>query len=154
MRKIFPLLVVGLCCLAFYPRPAEALILSAPKPKFAYTDASGKRQSAEVVDKYYPKKIVRPLAKIDSTIDPKLRRAATIAQERARALAFQMLAFCQRSARCCRCGEVPAANTFGEAGRPGAGEKSRLQETPGIRSLPGAGRRGVGVWCQARSRSR
>ena len=36
MRKISPLLVVGLCCLAFYPRPAEALIISAPKPKFSY----------------------------------------------------------------------------------------------------------------------
>jgi hypothetical protein len=59
--------------------------MSAPKPKFAYKDASGKKQSVEIVDKYQPKKIVRPLAKIDSTIDPKLRRAATIAEERAHA---------------------------------------------------------------------
>jgi hypothetical protein len=85
MRKIFALLVIGLCCFAFYPRSAEALILSAPKPKFTYKDASGKKQSVEVVDKYQPKKIVRPLAKIDSKIDPKLCRAATIAQERAKA---------------------------------------------------------------------
>jgi hypothetical protein len=85
MRKISPLLVIGLCCFAFYPRPAEALIMSSPKPKFGYTDASGKKQSAEIVDKYYPKKIVRPFAKIDPKIDPKLRRAATIAEERARA---------------------------------------------------------------------
>ena len=59
--------------------------MSAPKPKFAYKDASGKKQSVEIVDKYQPKKIVRPLAKIDSKIDPKLCRAATIAEERARA---------------------------------------------------------------------
>ena len=59
--------------------------MSAPKSKFAYEDASGKKQSVEIVDKYQPKKIVRPFAKIDSTIDPKLRRAATIAQERAHA---------------------------------------------------------------------
>jgi hypothetical protein len=85
MRKIFPLLVIGLCCVAFYPRPAEALVMSTPKPKFAYKDASGKKQSVEIVDKYQPKKIVQPLAKIDSTIDPKLCRAATIAQERANA---------------------------------------------------------------------
>jgi hypothetical protein len=85
MRKISPLLVIGLFCLAFYPRPAEAVIMSAPKPKFGYTDASGKKQSVEIVDKYQPKKIVRPLAKVDSTIDPKLCRAATIAQERANA---------------------------------------------------------------------
>ena len=85
MRKIFPLLVIGLCCVAFYPRPAEALVMSTPKPKFAYKDASGKNQSVEIVDKYQPKKIVQPLAKIDSTIDPRLCRAATIAQERANA---------------------------------------------------------------------
>ena len=59
--------------------------MSAPKSKFAYKDASGKKQSVEIADKYQPKKIVRPLAKIDSKIDPKLCRAATIAQERANA---------------------------------------------------------------------
>src|SRR5207302_7740348 len=52
--------------------------------KFVYNDASGKKQSAEVVDKYYSKKTVQPFAG-DSKIDPKLRRAATIAEERARA---------------------------------------------------------------------
>jgi hypothetical protein len=61
------------------------LVFSAPTPKFAYTDASGKKRSVEVVDKYYPKKIVNPVAKADPGIDPKLRRAATIAEERARA---------------------------------------------------------------------
>jgi hypothetical protein len=85
MRKILPLLIIGLGCLVFYPRPAQALIMSAPKPKFAYKDASGKKQSVEIVDKYYPKKIVKPFAKADKNIDPKLRRAATIAEERARA---------------------------------------------------------------------
>jgi hypothetical protein len=85
MRKISPFLVIGLCFLAFYPRPAEALVMSAPKSKFGYKDASGKKQSVEIIDKYQPKKIVRPFAKIDSTIEPKLRRAATIAEERAHA---------------------------------------------------------------------
>lgn len=84
MRKITPYLILGLCCVAFYPRPAAALNFSAPKPKFGYTDASGKKQSIEIVDKYYPKKMVRPFGN-DSKIDPKLRRAATIAEERARA---------------------------------------------------------------------
>jgi hypothetical protein len=59
--------------------------MSAPKPKFAYKDASGKKQSVEIVDKYQPKKIVHPFAKVDSAIDSKLCRAATIAQERANA---------------------------------------------------------------------
>ena len=83
MRRITPYLILGLCCVAFYPRPAAALNFSAPKPKFGYTDASGKKQSIEVVDKYYPKKIVQPFGN-DAKIDPKLRRAATIAEERAR----------------------------------------------------------------------
>jgi hypothetical protein len=84
MRKITPYLILGLCCVTFCPRPAAALNFSAPKPKFGYTDASGKKQSIEIVDKYYPKKIVKPFGD-DSKIDPKLRRAATIAEERARA---------------------------------------------------------------------
>jgi hypothetical protein len=79
-----PLFYSRLCCAVFCPRPAAALNFSAPKPKFGYTDASGKNQSIEIVDKYYPKKIVQPFAG-NSTIDPKLRRAATIAEERARA---------------------------------------------------------------------
>jgi hypothetical protein len=85
MPKLLTLIVIILACAAFYPRTASALGFSAPNPKFAYTDASGKKQSAEVVDKYYPKKIVQPLAKADAQIDPKLRRAATIAEERAHA---------------------------------------------------------------------
>jgi hypothetical protein len=84
MRKITPFLIVGLCFVAFYPRPVAALNFSAPKPKFDYIDASGKKQSIEVVDKYYPKKMVQPFGN-DSKIDPKMRRAATIAEERARA---------------------------------------------------------------------
>jgi hypothetical protein len=84
MRKIAPYLIVGLCCVTFYPRPAAALNFSAPKPKFDYMDASGKKQSIEIVEKYYPKKLVQPFRN-DSKIDPKMRRAATIAEERARA---------------------------------------------------------------------
>ena len=84
MRKITPYLILGLCGITFCARPAAALNFSAPKPKFGFTDATGKKQSIEIVDKYYPKKIVQPFGN-DSKIDPKLRRAATIAEERARA---------------------------------------------------------------------
>ena len=84
MLKLLTLIVITLACAAFCPRPAAALGFSAPKPQFAYTDTSGKKQSVDVVEKYYPKKIVQPFTG-DSKIDPKLRRAATIAEERAHA---------------------------------------------------------------------
>ena len=85
MRKLLTITLTILGCATFCPRPALALVFSAPNPKFGYTDVSGKKQSVEVVDKYYPKKIVQPFAKADANIDPKLRRAATIAEERAHA---------------------------------------------------------------------
>src|SRR6266576_6232484 len=85
MPKLLTLTFVILGPVAICPRPAMALRFSAPTPTFDYTDASGKKQSVDVVDKYYPKKIVRPIANVDAQIDPKLRRAATIAEERARA---------------------------------------------------------------------
>jgi hypothetical protein len=86
MRKLLtPAFVILLGSAVFCPHPAMALRFSAPTPKFNYTDTSGKKQSVEVIDKYYPKKIVQPIAKDDPQIDPKLRRAATIAEERARA---------------------------------------------------------------------
>ena len=59
--------------------------LSAPRKQFTYTDPAGQQSSAEVLRGYQPKQMVYPFGKVDPKIDPKLRRAATIAQERARA---------------------------------------------------------------------
>ena len=61
-----------------------AAILGAD-PKIQLHRCLRQKQSVDVVDQYYPKKIVQPIAKADAQIDPKLRRAATIAEERARA---------------------------------------------------------------------
>ena len=58
----------------------EALFSQQPS-KFVFKDASGRATSVDVVDKYQPNKIVRPIAKIDGKLDPKLTRAATIAEE-------------------------------------------------------------------------
>src|SRR5213079_2060500 len=63
MPKLLTLTFVILGSVALFPRPAMALRFSAPTSKFNYTDASGKKQSVDVVDKYYPKKIVQPIAK-------------------------------------------------------------------------------------------
>jgi hypothetical protein len=55
------------------------------KPQFVFKDRNGKMVSAPIVDEYQKKRIVHPIAKIDPRIDPKLVRAATIADERANA---------------------------------------------------------------------
>ena len=58
---------------------------SPSKAEFTFKDASGKTQSASIISKFYPKKIRYPVAKIDYSMNPKLLRAATIAEERAHA---------------------------------------------------------------------
>ena len=74
--------IVGSIALAATVR---ADVSSASKSKFVFKDATGKMQSADIVTKYQPTKIVHPFAKVEQGLDPKLMRAATIAQERARA---------------------------------------------------------------------
>jgi hypothetical protein len=87
MRKILPLALLSLGCAVLLPATASATTPpNSPQPsKFVFKDASGKATSVDVVDKYQPNKIVRPFAKIDRKLDPKLTRAATIAEERAHA---------------------------------------------------------------------
>ena len=66
------------------PAPVEK---KAPETKkeFTFKDEKGKTISAEVVDQYQSKRIVYPLGKTDQRVNAKLVRAASIAQERARA---------------------------------------------------------------------
>ena len=73
---------------------ASALSMSPPpranpqRSKFVFKDASGKATSVDVIQSYQPTKIGRPFAtgaKSDRQLDPKLMRAATIAEERAHA---------------------------------------------------------------------
>ena len=57
-----------------------------PQPsKFVFKDASGKATSVDVLQSYQPTKIVRPFTTADRQLDPKLMRAASIAEERAHA---------------------------------------------------------------------
>ena len=53
------------------------------QPQFVFKDRSGKTVSAPIVDEYQKKKLVYPAAKIDPRLNPKLLRAASIADERA-----------------------------------------------------------------------
>jgi hypothetical protein len=55
------------------------------KPTFTFRDSSGTQESIPVVTRYQPNKIVHPFAKYDRRVGASLMRAATIAQERARA---------------------------------------------------------------------
>ena len=58
---------------------------SAAKAPFIFKDASGRTQAVSVISNYYPKKIEHAAGRVDGSLDPKLMRAATIAQERAHA---------------------------------------------------------------------
>ena len=77
------ILVAGTILLA--ASVAHGQMVASAKQKFVFKDADGKTDSAEIVAKYAPKKIVHPYAKMDSSVSPKLTRAATIAEERAHA---------------------------------------------------------------------
>lgn len=64
---------------------AQAQVVESAKSRFVFKGPDGKTDSAELVTKFLPKKIVHPFAKTVPGIDPKLQRAASIAEERAHA---------------------------------------------------------------------
>lgn len=87
MPKVSPLSVSFIAiftCGWLSATAAQGQLVESAK-RFVFKDADGKTDSAEIVTTYVPKKIVHPVAKADSSISPKLMRAATIAQERANA---------------------------------------------------------------------
>ena len=54
-------------------------------PRYVFKTPDGKRESAPIITEYYPKQIIRPFANVDRQLDPKMARAASIAEERAHA---------------------------------------------------------------------
>jgi hypothetical protein len=85
VRKIILLLtVISGCAVAVSASAAKTENLNF-RPQFVFKDRDGKTVSAPIVDEYLKKKIVYPAAKVDPRLSPKLMRAATIADERARA---------------------------------------------------------------------
>jgi hypothetical protein len=85
MPNFSPPLFVIAGAIALAATTSRAELSSASKSRFVFKDPSGKTESAEIVTKYQPTKIVQPLAKVDRKLDPKLMRAATIAEEHAHA---------------------------------------------------------------------
>lgn len=81
VRKLLLIKVIGAACAILLATPLPA----ASKSTFFYKDASGVERSVDVVSQYQPKQIVRPFAKVDRKINPRLMRAASIAEERAHA---------------------------------------------------------------------
>jgi hypothetical protein len=56
-----------------------------PIAHYSFKTPEGQRESVQVINHYYPRQIVGPLATTDKHIDPKLLQAASIAEERAHA---------------------------------------------------------------------
>ena len=63
----------------------QAAGLHPSKSEFYYKNAGGKTTAARIIYRYRRVQIVHPLARIDSRLDPRLLRAASIADERAHA---------------------------------------------------------------------
>ena len=56
-----------------------------PIARYNFKDPNGRQESVPIITHYYPDQIIHPLGTTDRHLDPKLSRAATIAQERAHA---------------------------------------------------------------------
>src|SRR5438094_9423774 len=76
-------------CGLLFSTAAQGQAVASAKSRFVFKDADGKTDSAEVVTKYAPKKIVRSFAKMDGSVDSTLRRPATITAQRAHALSHK-----------------------------------------------------------------
>lgn len=65
--------------------PARALPVAPAAKQFTFKDPAGKVVAAPIVERYRKDRIVSPVAKSDLRVNPMLRQAASIAQERAHA---------------------------------------------------------------------
>jgi hypothetical protein len=83
MQRFLTLALIFAFGLAANGLQAEGLVTS--QSKFYYKDTSGRTTGVRIIRRYWQVPIVHPFAKIDPRIDPKLRRAATIAEERSNA---------------------------------------------------------------------
>jgi len=86
VRRLVPLIFLCGCSLAISTTAVRAAAaLGESQSRFYYKGTSGKTSSVRIIRRYWRLPIVHPFAQIDPRIDPKLRRAATIAEERANA---------------------------------------------------------------------
>lgn len=81
MRRPSFLIFLSLACFLAPTAAIRAEGLAPSSSRFYYKAQGGKIGSARIVRRYFKRKI-HPPAQIDFRIDPRLRRAATIAEER------------------------------------------------------------------------
>lgn len=84
MRRIILLLLISGLSLACFASELRAEGLAPSEKTFYYRTPGGSIGSARII-RHYRVPVVHPDAKIDSRLDPRLCRAATIAEERANA---------------------------------------------------------------------
>ena len=84
MLRPFTFIFLTLFCVRVGLTDARAEGLVKSRSHFYYKDSSGKVSSAPIV-RHYHVSTSHPAASVDPRIDPRLRRAASIAQERANA---------------------------------------------------------------------
>jgi hypothetical protein len=85
VRRSLALVILVSAGFAMGSSPLRAEGLEQSTKKFVYRNSAGEVSSIKIIHHYWAKPIVHPFAKIDPRIDPKLTRAATLAQEQANA---------------------------------------------------------------------
>lgn len=85
MQRFLFLAFLCLCGLLSTTISARSEGLSRSRDRFYYQNFDGTVGSARIMRHYWRLSVVRPDAPVDDRIDPRLRKAATIAQERANA---------------------------------------------------------------------
>ncbi|HEX8898406.1 MAG TPA: hypothetical protein VF751_06895, partial [Chthoniobacterales bacterium] len=84
MHRFFFLGFLSLCALLSTTIHARSEGLAASRTRFFYSNFDGTVGSARIMRHYWIP-VTHPDAPVDSRLDPRLRKAATIAQERANA---------------------------------------------------------------------
>ena len=85
MQRFLFFAFLSLCGLLSTTVTARSEGLSKSRDRFFYQNFDGSVGSARIMRHYWRIPVVRPDAPVDDRLDPRLRKAATIAQERANA---------------------------------------------------------------------
>jgi hypothetical protein len=85
VQRFLFLVFLTSCALISTTVDVQSAGLAPSKSRFYYSDFDGSVGSARILRRYWRVPVVHPDATVDSRLDPRLRKAATIAQDRAHA---------------------------------------------------------------------